>query len=228
MSATNWPAYEWKDLPWRNVEQQVHKLQARIFRASSRGEIKTVHRLQRLLLASWAARVLAVRMVTQDNRGKKTAGVDGVKSLTPVQRLDLAASLSIRPTAKPVRRVWIPKPGKMEQRPLGIPTMRDRAQQTLARLALEPEWEARFEPHSYGFRPGRSVHDAIDDMFEAIHQGAKVRTRRGHCCLLGTIVTMPPCCWRGVRRGPEWLPTLRFVVRAGAHGGRVPPATGRA
>jgi RNA-directed DNA polymerase len=110
---------------------------------------KTVHRLQRLLINSWSARCLAVRRVTQDNQGKNTAGVDGVKRLTPSERLELAQTLKLSQTAQPVRRVWIPKPGKTEQRPLGIPTMRDRAEQALAKLALEPEWEAYFEPNSY-------------------------------------------------------------------------------
>src|SRR6185436_7763613 len=144
------PRDEWKTLPWCELERDVFKLQKRIFRPSQRGKTKTVHRLQRLLLRSWAARCLAVRKVTQDNRGKRTAGVDGVKNLPPTQRLALAAHLPIRPTGRAVRRVWIPKPGTPERRPLGIPTLRDRAAQTLVRLALEPEWEARFEPNSFG------------------------------------------------------------------------------
>ena len=165
--------YEWKDLPWREIERRVFKLQKRIYRASQCGNTKAVHRLEKLLMRSWSARCLAVRKVTQDNRGKQTAGVDGVKSLTPPQRLALTSILHHTHTAQPVRRVWIPKPGKAEKRPLGIPTMRDRAVQTLARLALEPEWEARFEPNSYGFRPGRSVHDAIEAVFAAVAQKPK-------------------------------------------------------
>jgi RNA-directed DNA polymerase len=78
---------EWNTLPWRRLERSVFKLQQRIYRASNRGDVKTVHRLQRLLLNSRAAKLLAVRKVTQDNHGKKTAGIDGVKSLTPSQRL---------------------------------------------------------------------------------------------------------------------------------------------
>lgn len=167
------PVYEWKDLPWKQFERQVFKLQTRIYRASERGDVRTVHRLQRLLMSSWAAKCLAVRNVAQNNRGKKTAGVDGVKSLTPVQRLSLARNLTLTPMPRPARRVWIPKPGKPEKRPLGIPTMRDRAAQTLVRFALEPEWEARFEPNSYGFRPGRSCHDAIEAVFVAISRKAK-------------------------------------------------------
>ncbi len=167
------PVYEWKDLPWKHFQRQTFKLQTRIYRASGRGDVKTVHRLQRLLMKSWAARCLAVRKVTQDNQGKKTAGVDGVKALPPGDRLRLAASLTTYPSGKPVRQVWIPKPGKPEQRPLGIPTMRDRAAQALVKLALEPEWEARFEPNSFGFRPGRSVHDALVQIHMAVCKKAK-------------------------------------------------------
>ena len=104
-----------------------------------------MHNLQRLLLKSTSARMLAVRRVTQDNRGKKTAGIDGKASLRKKERLQLANSLDIREKAKPSRRIWIPKPGKTEKRPLGIPTITDRAKQTLVKMALEPEWEAKFE-----------------------------------------------------------------------------------
>jgi RNA-directed DNA polymerase len=99
--------------------------------------------------------------VTQDNQGKKTAGVDGAKSLSPAERLELARELKLTGRSKPTRRVWIPKPGSNEKRPLGIPVMYDRALQAVVKSALEPEWEAIFEPNSYGFRPGRSCHDAI-------------------------------------------------------------------
>ena len=112
-------------------------------------------------MRSWSAKMLAVRRVTQENLGKRTAGVDGIKSLTPKQRLKLVSELRLNQKVKPTRRVWIPKPATEEKRPLGIPTMYERALQALFKLALEPEWEARFEPNSYGFRPGRSCHDAI-------------------------------------------------------------------
>ncbi|NJL56569.1 hypothetical protein HC928_16430 [bacterium] len=165
--------YEWKDIPWKKIQVKVFKLQRRIYRASLSGDVKQVHRLQRLLMKSWYAKCLAVRRVTQDNQGKKTAGVDGVKSLTPLQRIELVSSMEIKPGSKPVRRVWIPKPGKDEKRPLGIPTMHDRALQALFKMALEAEWEAKFEPNSYGFRPGRSAHDAIEAIFTAIAQKSK-------------------------------------------------------
>jgi RNA-directed DNA polymerase len=119
-------------------------------------------------MKSEAARLLAVRRVTQDNQGKKTAGIDRVKSVKPKQRLTMAIMIhpkyNSRHKAKPARRVWIPKPGKDDKRPLGIPVMLDRALQALVKMAIEPEWEAIFEPHSYGFRPGRSAHDAMSQI----------------------------------------------------------------
>jgi RNA-directed DNA polymerase len=164
------PSEDWAQLPWRKLEQYVYRLQKRIYRAASRGNVQAVHRLEQLLMQSHAARTLAVRRVTQDNQGKKTAGVDGVANVPAPLRLALVDHIHPKNDksgrkAAPTRRVWIPKPGKTEKRPLGIPTMRDRAKQALAKLALEPEWEAKFEPNSYGFRPGRSAHDAIEAIF---------------------------------------------------------------
>src|SRR5215831_16218654 len=167
----------WNRLPWRKLEQHVYRIQKRIFKAESCGNTKAVHRLQKLLMKSRAARLLAVRRVTQDNQGKKTAGIDGVKSVSPKQRLVMMESIHPKywqhhPT-RPVRRIYIPKPGKEEKRPLGIPVMETRAHQALVKLALEPEWEAKFGPNSYGFRPGRSCHDAIEALFNDIHQQPK-------------------------------------------------------
>src|SRR6266568_2054642 len=160
--------YEWNTIPWHKLEVRVFKLQKRIYQATTRGETKKAHRLQKLLASSWSAKSLAVRRVTQENTGKKTAGVDGVKSLTPPKRLKLLADMDLHEPVKPVRRVWIDKPGKPEKRPLGIPIMHDRATQALVKLALEPEWEAKFEPNSFGFRPGRSCQDAIQQIFNVI------------------------------------------------------------
>jgi RNA-directed DNA polymerase len=173
MSESATATYEWHQLPWRKLEVTVFKLERRIYKASQAGDIRRVHRLQKLLLKSRAAKLLAVRRITQDNQGKNTAGIDGIKALTPHQRGALAAQLGTLPTGRPTRRVWIPKPGKDEQRPLSIPTLHDRALQALVKLVLEPEWEARFEPNSYGFRPGRSVHDAIGAIFIAIEKQPK-------------------------------------------------------
>ncbi|NEQ40050.1 MAG: group II intron reverse transcriptase/maturase [Okeania sp. SIO3I5] len=163
------PNLKWKDINWKRVEKNVFKLQKLIYRASSRGEIRKMRKYQRLLTKSYYARLLAVRRVTQDNQGKKTAGVDGIKNLPPMQRFNLVDLLNTQYLkASPTRRVWIPKPGRDEKRPLGIPTMYDRALQALVKLGMEPEWEARFEPNSYGFRPGRSTHDAIGAIFKSI------------------------------------------------------------
>ncbi len=120
---------EWSAVPWRKLERYIYRLQKRIYKAKQRGDERAVRGLKRVLKRSKAAKTLAVRQVTQDNRGKKTAGVDGVKSLPPVKRLAMAATLTLEGKASPVRRVWIPKPGKDEKRPLGIPTMQDRARQ---------------------------------------------------------------------------------------------------
>ena len=165
---------EWRTIPWHKLERRVFKLQTRIFKASRRGDIKAVRRLQKTLMRSRSAKCLAVRRVSQDNQGKQTAGVDGIKSLTPDQRLELVNQLRLSRRAKPTRRVWIAKPGREgEKRPLGIPTIADRALQALVKLALEPEWEARFEPNSYGFRPGRGCHDAIEAIYNGIFLKAK-------------------------------------------------------
>ncbi len=164
---------EWQSINWRQLERRVYKLQTRIYQSSQRGDVKASRRLQKTLMNSWSARALAVRRVTQDNCGKKTAGVDGVKALTPKQRLALVSQLKLGSKVSPTRRVWIPKPGREEKRPLGIPTMKDRALQALVKLALEPEWEARFEPNAYGFRVGRSCHDAIEAIFNEIRYKPK-------------------------------------------------------
>ena len=200
MSVPETGTQEWRDIPWAKVHRQVHRLQMRIHRATQRGERRTVHRLQRLLMSSWSAKCLAVRRVTQDNQGKRTPGVDGVAALEPEERLNLVATLNRDAKPQPIRRVWIPKPGTDEQRPLGIPTIADRARQALVKLALEPEWEARFEPNSYGFRPGRSCHDAVAAIFQSIKQCpkyvldadiAKCFDRINHRALLDKLNTFP-------------------------------------
>src|SRR6516225_3109530 len=101
----------WQGVPWPQVEANVHALQRRIYRAEQQGNRRKVRSLQRLLLRSTSAKLLAVRRVTQDNRGKKTAGIDGVTVLDPEERRLLAQNLNLDGPAKPLRRVWIPKPG---------------------------------------------------------------------------------------------------------------------
>lgn len=225
------PMHGWNAIRWKAVERQVWQLQKRIYQASSRGDERTVRKLQRLLMKSRSAKLLAVRRVTQDNQGKRTAGIDGVKSLTQPERLALVDTLKVGNKAKPVRRVWIPKTSSDELRPLGIPTMHDRALQALVKAALEPEWEARFEPNSYGFRPGRACHDAI----EAIHMAtsrrdkwvldadiAKCYDRINHEALLEKVNTSPSVrrqlkAWlkAGVMDGGKLFPTEEGVPQGG-------------
>jgi RNA-directed DNA polymerase len=222
---------EWRDIDWTKVEKGVHTLQRRIYRASQRGDVELVHRLQRLLMGSWSAKCLAVRKVTQDNQGKNTPGIDGVASLEPEERLPLAESLRLDAKPKPVRRVWIPKPGTDEKRPLGIPTLYDRALQALVKLALEPEWEAKFEPNSFGFRPGRSCHDAIGAITTAVRERgkfvldadiAKCFDRINHESLLNKLNTFPLLrrvikAWleAGVLDGDTLFPTKEGTPQGG-------------
>jgi RNA-directed DNA polymerase len=134
------------------------------------------------MLRSLSNTLVSVRQVTQHNAGRRTAGVDGETVLDSPARAELAARIH-RPSqpwrALPVRRVFIPKArntmsrnakarGAGTLRPLGIPVIADRAQQARVRHALEPEWEARFEPRSYGFRPGRGCQDAIQMIFTTL------------------------------------------------------------
>lgn len=226
------PMDEWKDLPWKRIQRQVFKLQTRIYRASLRGNVKAVHRLQRLLMKSWSSKCLAVRRVSQENQGKKTAGIDGLASLSPKMRLMLSQQLQLGAKASPTRRMYIPKPGQgTEQRPLSIPTMHDRALQTLVKLALEPEWEARFEPNNCGFRPGRSCRDAIGAIFLAIKQKPKYVLEAdiqkcfekiAHAALLRKLNTTPSLArqiraWlkSGVIDGQTLYPTLEGTPQGG-------------
>lgn len=151
----------WNTVNWKKFQIKVFKWQRQIYKATKDGDMLRTRRLQNILLNSVEAKFLAIRRVTQDNKGKKTAGIDKVKSLTPVQRVKMVNLLRFPTPGSPLRRVWIPKPGTDEKRPLGIPTIRDRCLQALMKLAMEPEWEAKFEHNSYGFRPGRNCLDAI-------------------------------------------------------------------
>ncbi|MGH3924501.1 MAG: reverse transcriptase N-terminal domain-containing protein, partial [Pseudonocardiaceae bacterium] len=149
----------------RTARENVGRLRRRIFKAAQDGDHRKVRNLQKLMLRSHSNTLVSVERVTEINAGRKTAGVDGEVALTEQDRAELVVrarreARSWRPL--PVKRVYIPKAGaKLTLRPLGIPVIFDRVLQARAKNALEPEWEARFEPRSYGFRPGRSCQDAI-------------------------------------------------------------------
>lgn len=161
------PSDKWKTIPWRKLRKIVFRLQVRIFKAQKNGNLRLVRKLQKLLLSSKAAKLLAIRQVTQLNTGRKTAGVDGKKALEAAQRLalfDVLAKNWKQWKHLPLKRVWIPK-SDGTKRGLGIPTIADRAYQCLLKYALEPAAEAMFNAHSYGFRAGRSCQDVQQGIF---------------------------------------------------------------
>ena len=136
------------------------------------GDWPGARNLQKLMLRSWSTTLVSVRQVTQRNTGRRTAGIDGQVALASQARAEIAVQVhasigSHQPS--PVRRVYVPKASdKAKMRPLGIPVIADRCHQARVRNALEPEWGARFEPRSYGFRPGRGCHDAIESLFQTL------------------------------------------------------------
>src|SRR5690348_7097236 len=171
---------QWDKINWRAQEGQVRRLRQRIFKAAQAGDWPKVRNLQKLMLRSRANTLVSVRQVTQRNAGRKTPGIDGEVALSSSARAAVAVRVHAtvrtwRPRA--VKRVFIPKArDKAKLRPLGIPVITDRCHQQRVRNALEPEWEARFEPASYGFRPGRGCHDAIGAIYNVCAGPAAKRT----------------------------------------------------
>lgn len=161
-SETTTVEMKWSDINWKSVNRAVFRLQKRIYKASLNGDIKTVRKLQKLLVKSKSAKLLAVRKVIQDNTGKNIPGIDEIAKIAQKIKLD--------GRAKPIRRIEIPQLNKQEKKPLETPVMKDQAKQALAKITLEPEWEAKFEDNSYGFRPERSAKDAIAAIYSDINK----------------------------------------------------------
>src|SRR6202166_1439404 len=158
----------WDLVDWREASRIVTSLRQRIFKAARANDLRKGRSLQKLMLRNHSNILMSVRRVTQVNAGRNTPGVDKVLVKTPAARGELVDHLATRQPwrAKPVRRVYIPKKSdSSKRRPLGIPTIMDRCLQAMVKNALEPAWESRFEGSSYGFRPGRNAHDAIEKIY---------------------------------------------------------------
>jgi RNA-directed DNA polymerase len=166
---------DWDAIDWRLHEGSVRRLRRRIFKATREQDWATVRSLQKMMLRSWSNTLVSVRQVTQFNAGRRTAGIDGQVALSARNRAEVAVRVHRTVSTwdpLPVRRVYVPK-ANGKRRPLGIPVLMDRCHQARVRQALEPEWEARFEPRSYGFRPGRGCADAIAALFTTLKGNSK-------------------------------------------------------
>ena len=165
----------WVLIDWKKVEQEVNRLQVRIAKASINKKQNEVKRLQYLLTHSFYAKLLAVKKITT-NKGKNTSGIDGKLWSTPATKMKAVLGITDKGyKAKPLKRVYIEKKGKKEKRPLGIPTMYDRAMQALYALALDPVSESTADNKSFGFRKARSCQDACEYIFTALSHNSSAK-----------------------------------------------------
>ena len=166
----------WHEIPWKEAYQTVSKAQEECVMAYKKSDLSLVYKLQRKIVCSLAARALAIRRITS-SQGSSTPGIDNQLWDTPKKRFDALPELQElvhspkRYVASPVRRVYIPKPNSIERRPLGIPTMIDRAVQAVYHLAVDPIVESQSDPNSYGFRPCRSAQDAVTRIRTLLDKG---------------------------------------------------------
>ncbi len=167
------PLQDWATIDWQLVKKRVKNLRQRIYRATQNRQWNRVRSLTKLMLRSYSNLLLSVRRVTQENQGKRTAGIDGQRALTAQDRVGLVKQMQDYTPwrIRPVKRIYIPRAEGKSPRPLGIPTLSDRVAQAIVKNALEPSWEARFEANSYGFRPGRSCQDALAQSHMRLQKG---------------------------------------------------------
>ena len=228
---------DWEFKDWKKFQKTVFRLQKRIFKAVKEGDKAKAKRLQKLVLSSHASRMLAIRQVTQLNQGKKTAGIDGKKSLTFKERLQLEETLKQNTKTwkhQGLREIPIPKKDG-STRLLKVPTIADRAWQCLVKYALEPAHEATFHAKSYGFRPGRSTHDAQKVLFLNLNSKANGATKRileidiekcfdriNHATILNEVIA-PEFIKKGLRRCLKSGVNSKFPHQGTPQGGVISP-----
>ena len=162
----------WREIDWTLVHKRLSRQQRRVYKASIEGKRQIVHAIQRRIIRSLDAKLLAVLHVTIRSQEHNALSQDSVKVLSHKQKIELACGLSLDGKSNYIRRVYLSSTRAKKKifQPLTISTIEEQAKQMLAKFALEPEWEAMFEPNSYGSRPGRSCHDAIASLLFSLRR----------------------------------------------------------